>query len=198
MVFRALYRARIAILSVAAVNALGVLIGILMVHSGSGFALSYGDGLVARAQEKDAAAIAYRQGHRLSAAFKDFTMNLVVGAVPQTITGLTVVSPYGFGAYRGWVGGIVSVDRKHESRFGDWHKGMYYVLTLVLQLIPYSLAGGIGVHLGLCFFRRFDYYTGQKIGGYPKEAIRDVIRIYALILPLFLIASLWEFLSPWN
>src|SRR5438046_1424274 len=94
VVVRALYRARIAILSVAAVNTLGVLIGILMVHSGSNFALSYGDRLVARAQNKDAAAIAYRQGHRLGAAFKDFTMNLAVGAVPQTITGLTVVSPY--------------------------------------------------------------------------------------------------------
>jgi uncharacterized membrane protein SpoIIM required for sporulation len=65
-------------------------------------------------------------------------------------------------------------------------------------LIPYSLAGGIGVHLGLCFFRPFPYYIGDKIGGYPKEAIWDVFRVYKLIIPLFLIASLWEFLCPWN
>jgi hypothetical protein len=32
----------------------------------------------------------------------------------------------------------------------------------------------------------------------PKEALRDVGRIYALVIPIFLIASLWEFLSPWN
>jgi hypothetical protein len=198
LVTRAVYRARLAILSIAGVNALGVLIGALMVHSGNEFALSYGDKLVARAQKKDAAAISYRQGHRFQAAVRDFTMNLVVGAVPQTMTGLTVVSPYGFGAYRGWVGGIVSVDRNHQSRLRDWRKGAYYVITLILQLIPYSLAGGIGVHLGLCFFRAPKYYTGDKIGGYPKEAIWDVVLVYMLIIPLFLIASLWEFLSPWN
>lgn len=198
LVIRAVYRARLPILSIGAVNALAVLIGALMVHSGSEFALSYGDKLVARAQKKDAAAISYRQGHRFQAAAKDFTMNLVVGAAPLTITGLTVVSPYGFGAYRSWVGGIVSVDRNHESRLRDWRKGAYYVIALVLQLIPYSLAGGIGVHLGLCFFRSPKYYTGDKIGGYPKEAILDVARVYLLIVPLFLIASLWEFLCPWN
>lgn len=195
---RAVFRARLAIVSVAAVNTLAVIIGILMVHSGSEFALTYGDELVARAQKRDPAAISYRQGHRFTAAAKDFAMNLVVGAMPMTITGLTVVSPYGFGAYRGWVGGIVSVDRNHQSRLRDWRKGTYYAIALVLQLIPYSLAGGIGVHLGLSFFRPFTYYTGDKIGGYPKEAIWDVIRVYKLIIPLFLIASLWEFLCPWN
>src|SRR5690349_553029 len=104
LVTQAVYRARWAILSVAAVNAIGVIVGALMVHSGSEFALAYGDKLVARAQKQDAAAISYRQGHRLTAAATDFAMNLVVGAVPMTLTGLTVVSPYGFGAYRGWVG----------------------------------------------------------------------------------------------
>jgi hypothetical protein len=198
LITRAVYRARWSILSIAAVNVMGVIIGVLMVHSGSEFALSYGDKLVARAQKQDAAAVSYRQGHRLTAAAKDFAMNLVVGAMPMTLTGLTVVSPYAFGAYRGWVGGIVSVDRKHQSRLRDWRKGAYYVIALVLQLIPYSLAGGIGVHLGLCFFRQFPCYTGDKVGGYPKEAIWDVIRVYQLIVPLFLIASLWEFLCPWN
>jgi len=198
LVTQAVHRARWAILSVAAVNAMGVIVGALMVHSGNEFALTYGDKLVARAQKQDAAAISYHQGHRLAAAAKDFAMNLMVGGVPMTLTGLTVVSPYGFGAYRGWVGGIVSVDRNHESRLRDWRKGAYYLIALVLQLIPYSLAGGIGVHLGLCFFKSFPYYTGGKVGGYPKEAIWDVIRVYELIIPLFLIASFWEFLCPWN
>src|SRR5690349_14292442 len=107
LITRAVYRARWSILSVAALNVLGVIVGALMVHSGSEFALTYGDKLVARAQKQDAAAVSYRQGHRLTAAAKDFAMNLVVGGVPMTLTGLTVVSPYGFGAYRGWVGGIV-------------------------------------------------------------------------------------------
>ena len=46
LVTQALYRARWAILSVAAVNPMGVIVGALMVHSGSEFALSYGDKLV--------------------------------------------------------------------------------------------------------------------------------------------------------
>lgn len=50
---RAVFRARLAIVSVAAVNTLAVIIGILMVHSGSEFALTYGDELVARAQKRD-------------------------------------------------------------------------------------------------------------------------------------------------
>jgi hypothetical protein len=62
--------------------------------------------------------------------------------------------------------------------------------VLVLQLIPHSLAGGIGVHLGLCSYRPSPYYAGAKIGGYPKEAIRDVSRVYQLIISQFLIASL--------
>ena len=128
---------------------MGVIVGAIMVHPGSEFALAYGDKLVARAQKQDAAAVSYRQGHRFSAAAKDFAMNLVVGAVPMTLTGLTVVSPYGFGGYRGWVGGIVWVDRNHQSRLRTWRKGAYYVIALVLQLIPYSLAGGMGVHLRL-------------------------------------------------
>ncbi len=193
-----LRRSWTAILSVAAVYVLSVATGILMVHAGSQFALNYGDRLVARARQQDPAAISYREGHRLRAALWDFSRNLVLGAIPQTVTGLTVVSPYGFAAYRGWVGGIVSVDRKHESRLGDWRSGAYYLITLILQLVPYSLSGGIGVHLGLEYFRNYNRPAVEKIWGYPKQALMDVARVYILIPPLFLIASLWEFLSPWN
>ncbi len=198
LVAGALRRSRIAILSVAAVYLLSVATGILMVHAGSRFALNYGDRLVARARQQDPAAISYREGHRLRAALWDFSRNLVLGAIPQTITGVTVVSPYGFAAYRGWVGGIVSVDGKHQSRLGGWRSGAYYLITLILQLIPYCLAGGIGVHLGLEYFRNYTRPTVEKICGYPKQALMDVARVYILIPPLFLIASLWEFLSPWN
>jgi hypothetical protein len=48
-------------------------------------------------------------------------------------------------------------------------------------------------------FRPAEYYQGQKwLGIFPKEVLLDVARIYVLVVPLFLIASLWEFLSPWN
>ena len=34
--------------------------------------------------------------------------------------------------------------------------------------------------------------------GGMAEAVRDVLRIYVLVIPVLGIASFWEFLSPWN
>jgi hypothetical protein len=34
--------------------------------------------------------------------------------------------------------------------------------------------------------------------GVPADAWLDAIRLYVLAVPLFLLASLWEFLSPWR
>lgn len=198
-VYRALRRARFQILTVGLIYLASVLAGILMVQTGNRFALGFRDKLVNRAVQRDRASIAYEKGNRLEAAVWDFGGNLVFGAVPDTITGLTVVSPYAFAGYRGWVGGIVSVDSQHRSRLRETKKAAYYLLTLLLQLVPYSLAGGIGVKLGLTFFRQDpDYKGSQKIWGYPIEALKDVARVYVLVVPLFLIASLWEFLSRWN
>ena len=33
---------------------------------------------------------------------------------------------------------------------------------------------------------------------FPKEANRDLLRMYWLQIPLFLVASRWVRLSPWN
>ncbi len=53
--------------------------------------------------------------------------------------------------------------------------------------------------LGLSCFRPDPEYAGsRKVVGYPIEALKDVARVYALVVSLFLIASLWEFLSTWN
>jgi hypothetical protein len=193
----ALHRSRAAIITMALANVLSVAAGIVMVSAGSQFALRYRDRLVARAIQNDPASIAFNEGARLRAALLDFSRNLGLGAAPETVTGLTVVSPYVFGLYRGWVGGIVSIDRQHRSRLREAGPAVSYLVTLVLQLIPYSLAGGIGVHLGLTYFRRPAYYAGPRIMGYPVDALKDVARVYALIAPLFLVASLWEFLNPW-
>ncbi len=198
-ILRAFNRARFEILTVGLAYFLTVLAGAGMVHEGSRPALKYRDKLVAKARGKDPASIAYAKGRKLEAAFWDFGQNLVLGAVPLTITGLTVVSPYGFAAYRGWVGGIVSVDGQHRSRLRERKSAAYYILTLILQLIPYSLAGGIGVKLGLAYFRQDPAYEdSRKVMGYPVEALKDVVRVYTLVVPLFLVASLWEFLSTWN
>lgn len=166
-----------------------------MVHTGNEFALTYGDGLVARAHASDPAAIALQKGDRMNAALLDFGRNLVLGAAPATASGLAVVTAYPIVAYRGWVGGIVSVDRRHVSRLADSREATYYLLTLVLQLIPYTLAAGAGVNVGWAYFRPRPYYRGAKWIGYPKEAVFDVLRIYVLVVPLFLVASLWEFLA---
>ena len=198
-IFRAVRRASIEIFTIGLVYLFSVIAGAVMVHRGQRFALNYRDKLVSKARTNDRAAIAYDKGRKLQAALWDFGENLVLGAAPQTITGLTVISPYAFAGFRGWVGGIVSVDSQHRSRFYPWTGGAYYVITLLLQLVPYSLAGGIGVKLGLSYFRMDPAYKdSRKIWGYPVEALKDVARVYALVVPLFLIASLWEFLSRWN
>ena len=122
-----------------------------------------------------------------------------MGAVPQTISSFAIIFPYPLIAHQGWVGGIVSVRGDHTSRLNDPRSAVYYLLTLLLQLMPYSLAIGAGVNAGVALFRTPPYYQGQKwLGIFPKEALRDVARIYAIVIPLFLVASLWEFLSPWN
>lgn len=163
-----------------------------MVHAGSQFALDYRDGLIARARATSPALIALRQDDRLKAALWDFSGNLFAG-VANTAGGMGVIFSYPIVAYRGWIGGIVSVDSQHASRFSTLSEAFYYLTTITLQLIPYSLAVGAGVNLGISYFRPRPYYQGDKWLGLPKEALRDVVRIYVLVVPLFLLASLWEF-----
>jgi hypothetical protein len=194
-VLRALTRARWSILSVALTYALSVTVGAVMVHTGNAFALAQLDGLLGRADASDPALRALDQGNRLQAAAIDFSSNLVIGALPGTLSGVSVVGFYPFAAYRGWIGGLVSVNRAHASRLVDPAEAAYYLITLVLQLIPYTLAGGAGVNLGLAWLRPAAYYRGDKWLDVPKEALRDAARIYMLVVPLFAVASLWEFLA---
>ena len=136
-----------------------------------------------------------QSGQPLLAALSDFGSNLLLGAVPNTLEGLGVIIPYPLAAYRGWVGGIVSVDGNHASRLAQPGEAVYYLVTLLLQLIPYSLAGGAGVHLGLAYYRAHSRPQGPKWYILPRPELLDVARIYVLVVPLFLIASLWEFLA---
>jgi hypothetical protein len=194
----ALGRARYSIYSVAGVYGLSVLVGILMVHAGSTFALNARNQLVNSAQQ-ESPRLAANQGDNLKAALLDFAGNLVIGAVPKTVSGLGIIFPYPLVAYQGWVGGIVSAGGNGASRFDDPRSAFYYLLTIVLQLIPYSLATGAGVNAGISMFRPQPYYQGQKwLSIFPKEALLDILRIYSWVVPIFLVASLWEFLSPWN
>jgi len=190
---RALHRARIPILSVALTYALALGAGIVMVHTGNEWTIAYRDHIVSGAQSSPSI-IALKQNNRFRAALLDFGGNLY-GAVLDTIGGLAVIVPYPVIAYRGWVGGIVSVDGSHASRLAHFSEAAYYLVTLLLQLIPYALAGGAGVNIGVAYFRPRSFYQAEKWLGYPKEALRDAVRIYLLVIPLFLLASLWEFLA---
>lgn len=193
--FVAVARARMAIAVIVATYVFSVTAGALMVHLGNRFALTYGDSLVARAHRADPAARADDGGRHARAAALDFSRNLFLAAVPETIGGLTVVLPVGLAAYRGWVGGIVSVDRRHHSRLQHARPAVYYLVTLVLQLAAFSLAGGAGLHLGLAYFRREGPFVGPPWFRLPKPALIDVAWLYVLVVPLFAIGSSWEFLA---
>lgn len=113
--------------------------------------------------------------------------------------GMAIVLPYPFVGYQGWIGGIVSVRGDHTSRMNTIPSATYYVATLLLQLAAYSVSVGAGVNVGIAMLRPAQHYRGEKVLGiFPKEALLDWGRLYLLAIPIFFIASLWEFLSPWN
>jgi uncharacterized membrane protein SpoIIM required for sporulation len=196
-IWTALRRARAPILWIGLMYLAGLVAGAGMVHLHNGFALAYRDKLVGRAMASDPAALASERGFPVRAALWDFAGNLGRGALPSTVMGLAVVLPFPQAAFRGWVGGVVSVNDQHRSRLGSWRGGSYYLGVLLLQLLPYALAGGAGVRLGLGFLMpagRWGYRSQQRWLTIPAEGVRDVARIYVLIVPLFLFASLVEFL----
>jgi hypothetical protein len=108
---------------------------------------------------------------------------------------VSVVGVYPITAYRGWVGGIVSIDAGHRSRLADPARGFYYLVTPVRQLIPYSIAGGVGVRLGVAAWRNLRRTIGPTWLGLPRAECADALAAYLLIVPLFLVASLWEFFA---
>lgn len=191
-VFRALRRARFGILTVALAYGLSVAVGFAMAQSGNHFALGHRDKLVSRAQASSPILRALHGGRPAIAAALDCGANLLGGAA-STLAGYWAPAVYPIALYRGWVGGIVGVDGNHRSRLADPPERTYYLLTLLLQLLPYSLAGGVGVNLGLARVRPVGDYAGPKLLGLPREALRDVGRIYLLVVPLFALASAFEF-----
>ena len=186
----ALRRTKWGLVSVGLTYLVSVLVGAGMATAHAPVALERRDELIAAAQQ-DPITQAYRRGDRLQAALLDFRGNLLAG-VTSTLAGATVVAVYPLVAYRGWVGGIVSVDSAHRSRLAEPREAIYYVVTLVLQLIPSILAGGVGVSAAWRAWRPRGDATWL---GFPRQGLRDIARLYVLIVPLFLVASLWEFLA---
>lgn len=190
----AIGRARIAILTIAITYLLSVAVGVAMVSSGNAYALERRDSIVGGAQSSEIL-IADRSGDHARAALLDFAANLGLGGVTSTIIGISVVGAFPEVAYRGWVGGIVSVDARHRSRLGDLDRAVYYLVTLALQLIPYSIAGGMGVYLGIGAWRAVRMHRDDVWLGLPKDRLRDVALSYTIVAPLFLVASAWEFFA---
>ena len=174
-------------------------VGIIMVHNGNNFALSYRDKVVGKALTTDKASLNYQKGNNFSAALHDFKGNLLFGAIPQTLMGLGIVVPYFTVSKQGWIGGIVSVNSEHKSRFKNFKSTFYYFFVLLLQFIPYSLAIGAGIKFGI------DFYNYNKIHGWlmwkykiQKSSLIDLGYVYLLVIPLFFVASCFEFISAWN
>lgn len=88
-----------------------------MSHSGNDYALSYRDKIVGNTVRTAKASINYQKGNNFSAAMNDFKGNLLFGALPQTLMGFGIVVPYFTVSKQGWIGGIVSVNSEHKSRF---------------------------------------------------------------------------------
>jgi hypothetical protein len=190
-------RTRWHILAFFVLHLTAVLIGAVMVHRGDAFALERRDAIVGAARASNPATRAFAAGDRPRAALLDAGENLLRGALPLTVAGPSVVVPYALAAYRGWVGGVVAVDGQHRSRLREPRRAAYYLVTLLLQLVPYSVAGGAGVNIGWRFLRARGRPTGPTWLGFPREPILDAAVLYALVMPLFLLASAWEFGSPW-
>lgn len=185
------------VFAIFVVYCVSCLAGIMMVHSGNSFALSQRDRIVGNANAYDESSINYINGNRFKAALIDFSGNLFFGSVTQTAAGLSVVMPFLSVTYQGWVGGIVSVDGQHVSRFARIKTAIYYLIVLILQFMPYSLAIGSGVKLGV---DTYQLNKGKSLFQFKlsRTALKDVLFIYLLVIPLFFVASCYEFLSSWN
>ena len=194
----AVLRCRTLALSVFLTYVLSCAVGIYMAHAGNRFALAQRDRIVGAALHSDITT-RYQAGHKAEAAALDFAGNILYAAIPQTVAGLGVALPYVTVAYQGWVGGIVSVDGSHASRFRSVKSTSYYFIVLLLQFVPFSLSIGAGIRCGVDSYRH-NAALSWRIWRYrvPRQSLIDLGCVFALAVPLFLVASSFEFLSSRN
>lgn len=189
-------RARVPLLASAAVYVTFLVLGIASVSSGWTFAVNERDSIVGGAQTSPITQ-ADRSGDRLGAALLDFGSNVALGAIPTSITGLTLVGPFPIAAYRGWIGGIVSIDGGHRSRLMNLSSAAYYIIVVILQLAGYVLTMAAGVHLGWNAWKLRNDSSIRSFFGLriPSYALADAAALYLVALPAFLAGSLYEFLA---
>ena len=195
----ALDRCKVFAVSVFLTYCISCLIGILMSHAGNEFALSRRDRIVGAAVKSDVASLSHQSGNNFTAALYDCSGNLLYAAIPQTLLGFGVVLPYFTVTYQGWTGGIVSVDDSHQSRFRNAKSSAYYLIVLLLQFLPFSLSIGAGIKCGVDLYR-YNSSVSWRVWHYrfPMASLRDLGFVYLVSVPLFFLASCFEFLSTWN
>jgi hypothetical protein len=193
---RAFRRARWPLAASGATYVAFLLLGIALATSGWGPAVSQRDSIVKGAQTSPIQT-QYGQGNRLTAALLDFGANAALGAIPTSIIGLTVIGPFPIAAYRGWVGGIVSIDSGHRSRLATPSGAAYYIVTIILQLIGYVLTMAAGIHVGWTAWKIRNDSSAPSIAGVriPWSALSDAGYLYVIAMPAFLAGSLWEFFA---
>jgi hypothetical protein len=191
----AIHRVRLGLLWIGCAYAFGVIAGMVPVHMGHSWSLAYRDRLISQAKASSPILRYYDGGHPAAAAALDFGGNLL-GATLTACSGWYAPAPIPLAVHRGWIGGIVSVDGKHRSRFRTLRGGFYYGLVMVLQLSGYILSGGAGMNLGFARTRPRPEYAGPRLLGVPLEALRDAAFIFVLVIPAFALGSAVEFF--WN
>jgi hypothetical protein len=74
---------------------------------------------------------------------------------------------------------------------------VYYVVTMLLQLVGFTLAMAAGIHVGVAAWRARNDQTQQSIAGVriPGWLVRDAAWLYVLVVPLLMLGSLWEFMA---
>lgn len=183
---KAIVDCRFYALSIFIVYVISCTVGILMVHHGNQFALSQRDKIVGMAIQTDKASLNYQSGNKITAAVYDFAGNLFFAAIPQTAIGLAIFPPYFSVAYQGWVGGIVSVDGTHQSRFTSLQPTAYYFIVMLLQTVAFSLSIGAGIRCGVDTYKHNSQVSWRfwqfRI---PKESILAVGHVYCVSIPLF-------------
>lgn len=189
----AVHRTRNGVLLMGCAYGFGLIVGIVSVHLGQQQSLALRDRIVSKAQTSSSTLSYASEGHPIAAAAVDFGGNLL-GATLTAAGGWYAPAPFPLAIYRGLIGGVVSVDGKHRSRFRTFEGGLYYGLVVSLQLAGYILCGGAGVNLGLARVKPRPGYEGRRFLSVPIEAIRDAAYMYVLVIPIFAFASALEYL----
>lgn len=189
----ALRRSRGPLVALAGVHAAFLAAGAAFAHAGVPWVLAQRDAIVGHAQG-GATLSALRAGHPWRAAGIDFAANLFLAGVPSALAGISVAAPFPLGAYRAWIGGIVSVDAAHASRLAAPASAAYYLAVVALHTTGFVLCGAGGVRAGLAWMRpRGEDAEGPRWLGIPRAALADMAWLAALAVPFFAAGSLVEF-----